>query len=54
MQTDRFRGYNGYTLEVDGYRIVFGGDTALTHTFRRLKSSKPWDLAILPIGAYDP
>jgi L-ascorbate metabolism protein UlaG (beta-lactamase superfamily) len=54
MQTDRYRGFNGYTLELDGYRVVFGGDTAFTDHFKALKSSKPWDLAIMPIGAYDP
>jgi L-ascorbate metabolism protein UlaG (beta-lactamase superfamily) len=54
MQTDRYRGFNGYTIEAGGYRVVFGGDTALTDTFRSLKSSRPWDLAIMPIGAYDP
>jgi L-ascorbate metabolism protein UlaG (beta-lactamase superfamily) len=54
MQTDRYRGFNGYTIEVDGERVVFGGDTALTGTFRSLRSSERWDLAIMPIGAYDP
>jgi len=54
MQTDRYRGFNGYTIEADGERVVFGGDTALTDRFCALKSSKPWDLAIMPIGAYDP
>lgn len=54
MQTDRYRGFNGYTIEAEGYRVIFGGDTALTDTFGGLRSSKPWDLAIMPIGAYDP
>jgi len=54
MQTDRYRGFNGYTIEVGGYRVVFGGDTAMTDTFRALRSSKPWDLGIMPIGAYNP
>ena len=36
------------------HRIVFGGDTALTDSFRSIRSSRPVDLAILPIGAYDP
>ena len=35
-------------------RIVFGGDTALTDTFKRLRTAKEVDLAIMPIGAYDP
>jgi L-ascorbate metabolism protein UlaG (beta-lactamase superfamily) len=54
MRTDTYRGFNGYTIEVNGSRIIFGGDTALTNTFQNLKSSRPWDLAIMPIGAYDP
>ena len=52
--TDVWRGYNGYTIEGEGMRVLFGGDTAATDTFRALKSSKPFDLALLPIGAYDP
>ncbi|HLW76397.1 MAG TPA: MBL fold metallo-hydrolase, partial [Bryobacteraceae bacterium] len=35
-------------------RIVFGGDTAFTDSFRALRTSKSVDLAIMPIGAYDP
>ena len=54
MRSDLFRGYNGYLIEVERHRIVFGGDTAYTHSFRQLRSSKPVDLAIMPIGAYDP
>ena len=54
MRSDVYRGYNGYLLEVGRHRIVFGGDTAYTETFKKLKSSKPVDLAIMPIGAYDP
>ena len=54
MITDVWRGYNGYTIESDGVRVLFGGDTAITDRFRTLKSAKPFDLAIMPIGAYDP
>jgi len=53
-QTDLHRGYNGYLIEADRHRIVFGGDTAYTELFRKVRSSKPVDLAIMPIGAYDP
>ena len=52
--TDVHRGYNGYLIESGRHRIVFGGDTAYTDLFRRIRSSKPVDLAIMPIGAYDP
>ncbi len=54
MQTDTHRGYNGYVIEAGRYRIVFGGDTAFTDTFRAVRSARPVDLAIMPIGAYDP
>lgn len=54
MQSDTYRGYNGYLIETPNRRIVFGGDTAMTDTFRQLRTSRPVDLAILPIGAYNP
>jgi L-ascorbate metabolism protein UlaG (beta-lactamase superfamily) len=54
MGNDTFRGYNGYTIEAGRYRVLFGGDTAYTESFRSLKSSKPFDLAIMPVGAYNP
>ncbi len=53
-RTDVYRGYNGYLIEAGRHRVVFGGDTAYTDLFRNLRSSKPVDLAIMPIGAYDP
>jgi L-ascorbate metabolism protein UlaG (beta-lactamase superfamily) len=52
--TDVHRGYNGYLIEAGRRRIVFGGDTAYTDRFREVRSSRPVDLAIMPIGAYDP
>lgn len=54
MQRDTHRGYNGYLIEVGCYRVVFGGDTAYTDCFRRVRSRKRLDLAVMPIGAYDP
>jgi L-ascorbate metabolism protein UlaG (beta-lactamase superfamily) len=54
MRSDVYRGYNGYVVEVGRYRILFGGDTAYTETFKPLRTSKAIDLAIMPIGAYDP
>jgi L-ascorbate metabolism protein UlaG (beta-lactamase superfamily) len=33
---------------------VFGGDTAYTDAFKALKTTRPVDLAIMPVGAYDP
>jgi L-ascorbate metabolism protein UlaG (beta-lactamase superfamily) len=51
---DQYRGYNGYVIEREGKRIIFGGDTAKTQTFAELRQSKPAGLALMPIGAYDP
>jgi L-ascorbate metabolism protein UlaG (beta-lactamase superfamily) len=53
--TDRHRGYGGFLVEKNGRAFVFGGDTAYTNAFARLKRrGTRVDLAILPIGAYDP
>jgi L-ascorbate metabolism protein UlaG (beta-lactamase superfamily) len=54
MRTDTYRGYNGYLIESGRYRILFGGDTAITPAFRAVRSAKPVDLAMMPIGAYNP
>ncbi|HLH05288.1 MAG TPA: MBL fold metallo-hydrolase [Bryobacteraceae bacterium] len=54
MRSDVYRGFNGYLLEIGSRRIVFGGDTAQTSHFRDVRSARPVDLAIMPIGAYDP
>lgn len=54
MRTDTFRGYNGYTIQIGRYKILFAGDTAMTSSFRALRDGKPYDLAIMPIGAYNP
>lgn len=54
MRSDIYRGYNGYLVEAGRYRVVFGGDTAYTPSFRQLRSARALNLAIMPIGAYDP
>jgi len=51
-QHDDYRGYNGYVMERNGRRILFGGDTAMTDSFAKLRY--PIDLAIMSIGAYNP
>ncbi|MCS7314340.1 MAG: MBL fold metallo-hydrolase [Bryobacterales bacterium] len=53
-RTDRHRGYNGYAVEIGRWRLIFGGDTGDTHHFRELRGSRPFHLAIMPIGAYNP
>lgn len=53
--TDRHRGYGGFLVEKRGRALVFGGDTAYTTAFARLaRRGTKVDLAVLPIGAYDP
>ena len=51
---DTWRGYNGYTVDAGRYRVLFAGDTAATSGFRSLKTSRRFDLALMPIGAYNP
>ena len=53
-KVDKYRGYNGYVVEREGKKIIFGGDTAWTESFRSLRSKGPYELAIMPIGAYKP
>ena len=60
MRTDDHRGYNGYILRRHGVALLYGGDTSFTTAFRRLRGQGGtfhdgmFDLAIMPIGAYDP
>lgn len=54
LRNDTYRGYNGYLIEAGRYRVVFAGDTAFTPSFRTLRDSRSFDLAIMPIGAYNP
>ncbi len=53
-RTDKQRGYNGYILEREGKKLMFGGDTAITDKFQLIRSKGPYDLAIMPIGSYKP
>ena len=49
------RSYNSYLVSKNGRHFVFGGDTAFHEHFRQLGERDLFiDLAILPIGAYDP
>jgi len=54
VRTDVHRGFNGYLIEAGRHRVVFGGDTAWTDSFRSIRTSHPVNLAIMPVGAYDP
>jgi len=54
MRTDTYRGYNGYTITAGNYRVLFAGDTANTEAFQQIHTARGYDLAIMPIGAYNP
>jgi L-ascorbate metabolism protein UlaG (beta-lactamase superfamily) len=54
IRYDVHRSYSGYLIEAGRYRVLFAGDTAYTDSFRSVRSSNSVDLAIMPIGAYDP
>ena len=54
MITDTQRGYGGYLLQKAGRTVLFAGDTAYTDALTPLGRRAHIDLAILPIGAYDP
>ena len=53
-RTDNYRGYNGYILEREGRKLIFGGDTAITDKFKLIRNRRGYDLAIMPIGSYKP
>jgi L-ascorbate metabolism protein UlaG (beta-lactamase superfamily) len=54
MITDQHRGYGGYLLQKGNRTVLFAGDTAYTNALTPLGLRRRIDLAILPIGAYDP
>ncbi|HEX8000958.1 MAG TPA: MBL fold metallo-hydrolase [Pyrinomonadaceae bacterium] len=54
MLKDKHRGYGGFLVTKNNRALVFGGDTAYTNAFGRLRHRAQIDLAIMPIGAYDP
>ena len=60
MRTDDHRGYNGYVLRRGGRAVLISGDTSFTPRFGRLRgrggkaNGGAFDLAVMPIGAYDP
>jgi L-ascorbate metabolism protein UlaG (beta-lactamase superfamily) len=54
MVTDRHRGYGGYLLTKGNRTVLFAGDTAFTDALAPIGERVKVDLAILPIGAYDP
>jgi L-ascorbate metabolism protein UlaG (beta-lactamase superfamily) len=54
LRTDTYRGYNGYVIASGRRRVFFAGDTADTDKLARIAGHNGVDVAIMPIGAYDP
>lgn len=54
VRTDTYRGYNGYVVQVGNRQVLFAGDTAATGAFQSLPGNARPDVAIFPIGAYNP
>lgn len=51
---DSHRGFGGYIIETGGRTIYHCGDTAFFDGFEEIGKRFDIDLALLPIGAYDP
>ena len=51
---DHDRGYDGFLLTKHKRRLLFGGDTAYTERLPAALNGHPLDVAILPIGGYNP
>jgi len=51
---DKERGYNGLLLTKNGRSVLFGGDTAHTDRLPASVGERAIDVALLPIGAYNP
>jgi len=51
---DRDRGYNAYLLSKGRYAVLFAGDTAYTSSLTARLARRRVDVAMLPIGSYNP
>ncbi|MBF0492462.1 MAG: MBL fold metallo-hydrolase [Deltaproteobacteria bacterium] len=49
-----WRDITGYVIEKNGYKILFPGDTAYGDHFKQIANLHQIDVALLPIGAYEP
>jgi L-ascorbate metabolism protein UlaG (beta-lactamase superfamily) len=54
MLADSHRGFGGFLIEVEGRSILHCGDSAYFPGFAEIGKRLPVDIALLPIGAYDP
>ena len=47
--------WGGFVIQASGWRVFFAGDTGYHPEFARIaRSLGPFDLALMPIGAYEP
>ncbi len=47
--------WSGWTIAANGWRVFFAGDTAYHPEFTRIAERHgPFDLVLLPVGAYEP
>jgi len=51
---DQHRGYGGYVIECEGRRIYHCGDSAYFPGFKEIGRRLAPEIALLPIGAYEP
>ena len=51
---DQHRGYGGYVIEFEGRRIYHCGDSAYFPGFKEIGKKLAPEIALLPIGAYEP
>lgn len=54
MLKDSQRGYGGYVIQSDKHSVYHAGDTAYFAGFREIGERLSPELALLPIGAYNP
>lgn len=54
MLHDSYRGFGGFIIEYKGRTIFHCGDSAYFHGFKEIGHRHRIDIALLPIGAYDP
>jgi L-ascorbate metabolism protein UlaG (beta-lactamase superfamily) len=54
MLHDSHRGFGGFIVEAAGRTVFHCGDTAYFEGFREIGTRHEIDVALLPIGAYDP
>jgi L-ascorbate metabolism protein UlaG (beta-lactamase superfamily) len=51
---DSHRGYGGYVLQSENHSVYHAGDTAYFNGFREIGERLSPEVALLPIGAYNP